>query len=210
MTLNQRRSAGENRFHLHMTVTFSLPGKFSEILQRGFSFKTRVGISIGSFFRDDLALSPQVLQKRISTVFLDGRVVDSLETALLRQGSTLALSSAMPGLAGATLRREGPYASLRASISYVRQEPGYVPVEEGMIRVKLFNLLLEELGPLFLEKGILVKSPELLDFFVKQKEEFRRGCGSILLNGEDVDYGGLLSRNVWTENRDVELTVVKE
>jgi len=57
------------------------------------------------------------VKEKISTIFLDGKAVDSPETALLREGSTLALSSAMPGLAGAILRRDGPYASLRSSIT---------------------------------------------------------------------------------------------
>ncbi len=205
--MNARRFGGENRDSLQLTIKSSLMGKFSGILQRGFAFKAQLGGSIRSFLCDELALSPQYVQERISTIFLDGKAVDSIETAFLREGAILALSSAMPGLAGATLRRDGPYASLRASITY-REERVKTSIEEGLITIKLFNLLIEELGPLFLEKGIIIKSSELRDFLAEQSDEFRQGCGLILLNGEALDYGTLLSGNRPAENRDVELTVV--
>ncbi|SEM19901.1 hypothetical protein SAMN04489760_106110 [Syntrophus gentianae] len=190
-------------------MSLSRIGKFSEIFQKGFAFQTRVGISIGSFLRDDLALSPSYIKEKIATIFLDGKAVDSLETALLREGSTLALSSAMPGLAGATLRRDGPYATLRASITY-RENAGNAAVEEGRITVKLFNLLIAELGPLFLEKGIILDSSELRDFFYRQGSGFRQGCERILLDGKAMDEEFSLLEPLSTENRDVVLRVLME
>jgi len=204
--VTQRTLKEENHLHLQLTVKPSLIRIFSGIFQKGFAFQTRVGISIAIFLCDDLALSSHFVQEKISTIFLDGKAVDSIETALLREGSTLALSSAMPGLAGATLRREGPYASLRASITY-QEKPIDAPVQAGRITIKLFNLLIEELGPLFLKKGIIVESPELRDFFIQLGDDFRQGCGLILLNGKAVDYVTLLSGNELTENRDVELII---
>ncbi len=207
--VTQRTSKGESPLPLQLTVKPFLMGKFSPILQRGFVFETRVGISIETFLGEDLGLDPQSVRDRISTLFLDGKAVDSIAAALLRKGSILALSSAMPGLAGATLRRGGPYASLRTSISY-RENSGKIPIEKGRITIKLFNLLLGELGPLFLEKGILVNASELWDFLLKQGDDFRRGCGPIVLAGEVVDYETLLSKNWWTAGRDVELRVLPE
>ncbi|OPY10179.1 MAG: hypothetical protein A4E66_01620 [Syntrophus sp. PtaB.Bin001] len=207
MTLNAPRSASEERNHLQLTLKSSLIGKFSGILQRGFAFKARLGVSISSFLCDNLALSPKYVQERIATIFLDGKTVDSIETAFLREGAILALSSAMPGLAGATLRRDGPYASLRDSITY-REGKVKNSIEEGLITIKLFNLLIEELGPLFLEKGIIVKSSELRDFLAEQRDEFRQGCGDILFDGEVLEYGTFLSGNRPAENEEVELTVV--
>jgi hypothetical protein len=43
--------------------------------------------------------------RRVSTVCLDGHPVDDLDACLLGDGSRLALSGALPGLAGACLRR---------------------------------------------------------------------------------------------------------
>lgn len=205
--VTQRTAKGENPLPLQLTLKPFLMGKFTPIFQQGFVFETRVGISIETFLCQDLGLDPQFVRERISTIFLDGKAVDSIATTLLREGAILALSSAMPGLAGATLRRGGPYASLRASISY-RENGGSAPAGKGRITVKLFNLLIGELGPLFLEKGILVTSPELLNFLLNQGEDFRQGCGPIVLAGKVVDYETLLSENGWAENREVELRVV--
>jgi len=205
--LNSLRSKAEDSFHLVLTVKPPLIRKFSVILQKGFTFKTRVGISIESFLCDDLALNPQFVQEEISTIFLDGKAVDSIESALLREGVTLALSSAMPGLAGASLRRDGMYAALRSPITY-KEKPGNAPIREGRIIIKLFNLLIEELGPLFLKKGILVKASEAREFFMKQGADLRQGCGPILLDEKAVDCETLLSGNWLTGHGDLELTVV--
>src|SRR6185369_92588 len=93
-------------------------------------------------------------------IFLDNRPVDDLERSLVHQGSRVTLSAAMPGLVGATMRRSGFYASLRQGISHA--EPGgESEAGEGTIRLKLFNLLLPELGPVILGRGILLRPAEL-------------------------------------------------
>lgn len=199
----------ENHLQLQLTIQPSLIRQFSGILQQGFAFRTRVGINIDAFLCDDLGLDRQYVKEKISTIFLDGKAVDSPETALLRDGSTLALSSAMPGLAGATLRRGGLYASLRSAITY-RENAGNTAIKEGIITVKLFNLLINELGPLFLKNGIIIESFELLNFFARQGTDFRQGIDRILLDGIAVDYERLLWRNPLEEKGDVDLRVWTE
>ena len=69
------------------------------------------------------------------------KVVDDVNTALLQDGCTVALSAAMPGLVGATFRTGGLLAAFRSDITH--QEEG-VPTEThgvGMVKIKLFNLL---------------------------------------------------------------------
>jgi hypothetical protein len=66
----------------------------------------------------------------------------------------------MPGLVGATMRRGGFYAALRQGISHVT-ESGTAAGEGGTVRVKLFNLLLAELGPLVLARGLILERGEL-------------------------------------------------
>jgi len=205
--LEEKPAKEENHLQVQLTIQPSLIGKFSGILQQGFAFRTRVGISIDTLLCDDLGLDRQYVEEKISTVFLDGKAVDSLETILLRDRSTLALSSAMPGLAGATLRRGGLYASLRSAINY-RENAGNTAIREGIITVKLFNLLIEELGPLFLKNGIILESLELRNFFARQGTDFRQGIDRILLDGIAVGYESLASGNQLTEKGDVELTVV--
>jgi hypothetical protein len=87
--------------HISLTVEASLIPAFSQLLQNGFWIKGNVGCSVKSFLCEQFGLSPEYLEKRIQTIFLDGQPVDNVETATLRDGATLSLSAAMPGLAGA-------------------------------------------------------------------------------------------------------------
>ena len=97
---------------------------------------------------------------RISTIFIDSKPVDDLNTAVIEDGATLALSCAMPGLVGAVMRRGGLLSSFRSGISYshtVKKDT----LRPGCIRVKLFNMLIKELGPVFLKAGIEVDVADL-------------------------------------------------
>jgi hypothetical protein len=134
---------------------------FAPLLQRGVTLRAPAGASVASFLADDLGVDPEYVRQRVTTVFLDGSVVDDLEAAHLGEGSLLALSAAMPGLVGATLRKGGFYGAMRAAITRApdgTQEAAALPAA-ARVRVKLFNLLIEELGPALLAAGILV-SPE--------------------------------------------------
>ncbi|MCX5815781.1 MAG: hypothetical protein NTX75_05995 [Proteobacteria bacterium] len=166
--------------------------RFYEILQSGFFVKCRTGISINALLSGGLGLNPRYVNERITTVFLDGSCVDNIERAVIKEGSTLALSSAMPGLAGATLRRDSVYATLRSSITYEEKDDVYRDDTEGIIRVKLFNLLIDELGPVFLQRGIMVKADEIIQFLKRQPETFRVGCSDIIFDGKAVNRSILL------------------
>ena len=122
-------------------------------LQRGVLVKVRLGGSIRSVLCEQLGLDPDYVKNRIQTAFLNGKPVDDFDTALVGEGSVLTLSGALPGLAGATLRKGGFYSSLRASLSY-RNEPGEGAGKEGFITVRIFNILLPELAPVLLAHGI--------------------------------------------------------
>jgi hypothetical protein len=140
--------------------------RFHALLQRGVATRIRGPRAALEFLVDDLGLDGDYVQGRITTVFLDGSVVDSLSAATLRAGSLLALSAAMPGLVGATLRRGGPYAAMRAEIT---RAPDAGIAAEGapapgamLVQVKLFNLLLDEIGPALLAHGIVVDRGEAI------------------------------------------------
>ncbi len=114
--------------------------------------------TIQQFLVDDLALDPGYVARRVQTVFLDGSVVDDLDVARLHDGATLSLSAAMPGLVGATLRRGGYYARMRADVSWhdgAEPERG-ASGAPGTILVKLYNLLIREIAPSLLRRGVLV------------------------------------------------------
>jgi hypothetical protein len=123
--------------------------------------------------------------EKIQSIVLDGKPVDDIRAAVLHDGSTLALSAAMPGLVGATLRRGGAYSSLRSAITYHETENACMP-GEGWMNIKLFNLLMAELGPNLLRKGVLLMTTDLLDLLTDRTGELRQGC-SITLNDKPVD-----------------------
>ena len=148
------------------------------ILQNGFMVRAQVGCSIKEFLCQQQKLSQEYITKRISTIFLDGKPVDDIDSAVIQDGSTLALSGAMPGLVGAVMRRRSFYASFRSSITYKKGD-NVSQHEEGMVRLKLFNMVMKELGPDFLEKGIFIRTSDLSGFLVNQWDVF--------LNGEPVE-----------------------
>ena len=155
------------------------------ILQNGFMVRAHVGCSIKEFLNQQQKLSQEYISKRISTIFLDGKPVDDIDSAVIQDGSTLALSGAMPGLVGAVLRRGSFYASFRSEITYKK---GDIVSQkgEGLVRLKLFNMVMKELGLYFLERGILIRASDL-SFIVNQWENFPQGCKEILLNGDPVE-----------------------
>lgn len=131
---------------------------FFPLFQEGITVEAVTGFSVKAFLCDQIGLEPRYVEERISTVFLDGMPVDDIDAALLHDGALLALSAAMPGLVGATLRRGGYYAPMRSAISYRRTD---VPasVRKGRVKIKLFNTVMEEAGPQFLRQGIVVPAP---------------------------------------------------
>ncbi len=160
--------------------------RFYPVLQAGFYLRGHIGLSIGAFLRESLHLSDRYIEERINTVFLDNKPVDDLEAAMIAEDSTLALSSAMPGLVGATMRRKGFYASFRSSITHSDKE-GASSVKEGAIRVKLFNLVMSELAPVLLKRGLYLPSPDLAEFLRSQRDSLSEGVKTARLDGLAVD-----------------------
>jgi len=156
---------------------------FFQILQDGFMMKALVGCSIKIFLSQQLGISPEFVAERIHSIFLEGRPVDDLDSAVIRDGSHLSLSAALPGLVGATMRRGGIYGVLRTSITY-NEPDSRREIAEGCVHMKLFNLLMKELGPELLNRGIYLRSSHLAGFLSCLPLEFWQGCKRILLNGK--------------------------
>jgi hypothetical protein len=170
---------------LAFAVEAPLVARFFLLLQQGVLIRRRVGLPVDSFLRQELGAGAETIEK-IQSVLLDGKPVDDIGAAIIRDGSTLALSAAMPGLVGATMRRGGAYASLRNAITY--HETGETgEAREGWVRIKLFNLLMAELGPSLLRGQVLVASSVLLDLITELPEDFWRGCRRISHDGVAVD-----------------------
>ena len=175
---------------LAFAVEAPLVARFFLLLQQGVMIRRRVGCPVDTFLRQELGAGPEMVEM-IQSVILDGKPVDDIGAAVIREGSTLALSAAMPGVVGATMRRGGAYASMRSSITY--HETGETGAAgEGWVTIKLFNLLMAELGPSLLRGQVLVASSVLLDRLTELPEDFWRGCRHISRDGMAIDRNQLL------------------
>lgn len=172
--------------HLSLTMTAKHIVDFFALLQQGFGVQARFGCSIDELLCNQWGIDPEYVNARITTIFLNSRATDNISTTIIREGAVIALSGAMPGLVGATMRRGGYYAAMRGTMSYrddaLGQESGTAEV-----RVKLFNLLLPELGPAFLKRGVIVEAGQLETFFRDRDAEFWRGCRMIRHNGVSIE-----------------------
>ncbi|MCF8063586.1 MAG: hypothetical protein K9M82_13800, partial [Deltaproteobacteria bacterium] len=128
---------------------------FIPLLQDGVELPVEVGCSVHELLSGQLGLDPGYVDGRIQTAFLDGKPVDRLDRATVRNGSVLALSAALPGLLGATLRKGGAYASLRGGITHT-EPPAACNQGRGRITIRVFNVLLKELAAPLLQKGVVV------------------------------------------------------
>lgn len=135
---------------------------FFQLLQKGVAVPAIIGCTLKNLLCDQFAIPADYVTDRVTTIFLDNRPVDDLDSTIIQEGSRVTLSAAMPGLVGATMRRGGFYAALRQGISHVS---GSVAASggSGTVRLKLFNLLLAELGPVVLARGLILAQGELTD-----------------------------------------------
>jgi len=169
-------------------VDAPLIANFFVLLQQGVRVRRRVGCTVDAFLRQEIEAGPETIE-RIQSIMLDGKPVDDIGSAVVQDGATLALSAAMPGLVGATLRRGGAYSSFRSAITF--HEAGQTAASgEGWVTVKVFNLLMAELGPGLFRRGVRVKAADLLSVLAEHAQELRQGC-SVTLNGGPMDIGML-------------------
>ena len=193
--------------HLCLTVGASQVSRFLQLAERGFKLQIMTGLTIRELLCRHLGISGDYVDNRIQTIFLDGKPVDDVDTAWVENGSKLALSAAMPGLVGITFRKGGFYASLRNTISYSKTEASIVKCE-GEIILKLFNMVAKELGPAFLENGILIEGNTFQNFVLRNADDLKVACTLIYLNDEKVDIVKLVEMN-W-KNTEIFLQVTSE
>ena len=183
MTDNRKAESGTYP-HLVFTVHEPFIARFFLLLQQGVKIRRRVGCSVEAFLRKEIGASPETIEK-IQSIMLDGKPVDDIGSAMIHDGSVLALSAAMPGLVGATLRRGGALSSFRSGITYHEDAKACAP-DEGWVKTKIFNLLMAELGPGLLRKGVLLAAEDFLVFLEDHAQEFQKGW-TVRLDGREVD-----------------------
>lgn len=173
---------------------------FNFLLQAGFKIEAEVDCSVFEFLNRQCTLPEDYIQKRISTIFLNGNPVDDIKTALIEEDSVLSLSGAMPGLVGAVMRTGGFYASFRNSITY-KKSGNTSNKGRGQFKLKLFNILMKEIGPLFLKEGIFLLSSDFINFLNIQKPDFFKNCRQVTVNEKPVN-SDFFENRVFLEKHD--------
>jgi len=207
--VNQDQKSGSPtaESHLRLRITATSGAVFLNMLSAGFSVIANAGCSINEFLSQGWEISEAYINDRIQTIFLNGKAVDDSKSATLQEGATLALSAAMPGMVGSTLRKGGVFAGMRSQISHVTNPLAHQD-RQIRVRLKLFNLIAKELGPAFLQKGVYLEGAKFLGFLQSSSEELKAVSLLISLNDVQTDVAGLLEMN-W-ENMDVFLQVTVE
>jgi hypothetical protein len=159
---------------------------FFQLLENGFILKDKIGCSVKEFLCNRMLIEQDYLDKRIQTIFLNGKPVDDVNSSIVKDGSTISLSAAMPGLAGATMRKGGALAAMRSGISCVPGEIGSDSYE-GKVTVKFFNLISKELGPEFLNRGIIIEGKTFSGFIGANRKIIEAGLFSAETDGVKIE-----------------------
>lgn len=171
------------------------PQDFELLLQGGFLVICESGCSVREFLCMQMGVCGDYTQIRIQTIFLNGKPVDDLDTAIVNPDDHLAFSAAMPGVVGATMRRGGYYAPMREGISL--NAPDDVETTSGpecFVHVRLFNFLARELASTFLRRGLFVRGERFLEFLHNRQPAFYEGIGRASCNEKDMPPTALAER----------------
>jgi len=158
----------------------------SALFGSGVGVKAQVGMPLVELLCDRIGIAPDYLDQRVQTIFVNGRTVDRPEEVRIVEHATVALSAAMPGLMGATLRKGGLLAVFRKDIS---QRPTDCPEAghcETIVILKLFNMVAKELGPMLLQQGVLLKGPTLSRHFAQLSPSALSALNTVVWNGQSV------------------------
>lgn len=187
---NDQSRAQPPAMQLCMVVRDDLVPMFFRLLSQGVVIFIQAGSSIKELLCGQLSIQEEYLNERIKTIFLNSKAVDDVDSTIVENESTLALSGPMPGLAGATFRRGGFFSGMRSQISYVKTLSN-APKGTGKICLKLFNLVVKELGPTFLQRGVWLERKQIQDFISENADQLTNGCISAKLDGQDIEPTGL-------------------
>jgi len=156
--------------------------RFATLLQRGVLLSLPEPKPLAEILERLPGFSRAYMEKEVQTILVNHSGCDDLDQ-LIDPGSIVALSAAMPGLAGAIFRRGGPHASLRSRTRTLR------PTQTGSpwLTIKLFNRIAAHRGPELLAAGITMTGPVLARFFARQGARMGHLIRELRLDGVPLD-----------------------
>ncbi len=151
--------------HLSLTLAPDKIEMFSTLLQAGILIPVSYGTTIGLFLQSLPGFSLEYITEEVQTIFLNGTATDDLETPLEGKTPVLAISAAMPGLAGAIFRKNSLHAALRTTKNNQVSDP----IENTVtVKLKLFNAIARDRGTELLRQGITITSVNLINFLTSR------------------------------------------
>jgi len=172
----------------HVVILTAGMFPFSYILQEGVRLNIKTGCSLRHFLIKNCGISNHYIDDRIKTAFINQKPVDNYDTAIIHDQDSLALSGAMPGLIGAAFRKNSMFSPFRSTISYdmdMSDNGSKPPVRiYGTVTIKLFNLLIKEIGPGLLKKGVFIHADALLNIIKEERSKMNGLFQSIIINGQ--------------------------
>jgi hypothetical protein len=164
--------------------TEALP-RFTTLLQSGIYVDLDQGTSIGEFLFALPGFSEEYVNKSVQTIFLNGLPADNLQQQLFGKEAVIAISAAMPGLAGAIFRKDGVHASLRTTTAaeLSSKDALETPIT---IRLKLFNMIAMDRGEELLSNTCIIAAKSLRAF-LSYRPPLCAAIQKTTLNGEIID-----------------------
>lgn len=188
------------------------PEVFDFLLQEGFLVRFIDRCTLREFLCFQLALCGDYTEKNIQTIFLNGRPVDDVDAAILHENDRLALSAAMPGLVGATMRKRGFFAKMRHSISHNFEGGDDAEERQGkhcLVQVKLFNLLARDLARDFLIRGIFFPVERFGTQLDRRPARFFAALDEVKVNGEPLDSPREMAERLRSSSGFVQLRLIE-
>ncbi|SHO51671.1 hypothetical protein SAMN02745220_04142 [Desulfopila aestuarii DSM 18488] len=146
-------------------TTIEAIDRFTSLLQTGIIVPAARGVSIGAFLEALPGFTANYITEQVQTIFLNGTATDDMETPLDGDAPVLAISAAMPGLAGAIFRRNSLHAALRTVKKTMKSNSA---TDEITVILKLFNAIARDRGVQLLQNGVIIKAANVTAFLANR------------------------------------------
>jgi len=174
--------------HLQLTVVAEKFPLFTTVLQSGIVIMTPAGSSLGQFLSALPGFTADYLANMVQTIFHNGSAVDDLTTLFSGEKPVIALSAAMPGLAGAIFRKNSFHKALR---SETKTKQSMEQVTKPLaVTLKLFNVIALDRGKELFAMGVCLPAEVLAAFFNKRPALLQEIL-IIQLDGKGIDIAAM-------------------
>jgi len=157
---------------------------FTTVLQSGIEIKTTQGMSLAKFLSNFPGFTAEYLSDTVQTIFLNGTAVDDLALPLNGNNPVVALSAAMPGLAGAIFRRNSFHSALRTETKSLLSKE--IQQQSISVCLKLFNSIAKERGAALLKSGVCIRA-DLLAGFLANRPHLLQQIETIQFEENQID-----------------------